>query len=103
MATIRLSTQFNAVVQFDLVFISDLIIGHLLDEALRWSCAGLLAAKSAVSIVKLITNNWLRIFRPMLVIVTDQESGMTSDEVSTWSEAWGIQIKLKPRGTRAQV
>ena len=56
MTSSRLSTRFNEVVQFDLVFIEDKIVGHLIDEATKWSVVDVLENRETSTILSFITN-----------------------------------------------
>ena len=42
LTTVRLATDFNQVVQWDILFHRKLMISHLLDEAIRWTAGSML-------------------------------------------------------------
>jgi hypothetical protein len=103
MASVRLSMNFNEVVQVDLLFVGDWIILHMIDEAIRWSMACSLIGREAQEVCEKITVWWLRIFGPMMVLVTDHEGALDSEYASHWSERWGIHLKKKARYQHAHL
>ena len=44
--TTRLSTQFNDIVQWDILFYKRIMLSHLLDEAIRWAAGSILKDKT---------------------------------------------------------
>ena len=89
----RLTTNFNEVVQTDLLFINKWIILHLVDEATRWSMTKVLRKKDAATLLNAITTTWIQIWGPMRTLVTDEESGLHGDETSTWADRHGVEMK----------
>ena len=103
MTSSRLSTRFNEVVQFDLVFIEDKIVGHLIDEATKWSVVDVLENRETSTILSFITNRWLRTFGPITTIISDQEGAVYSEEGAIWAEKKSIQLRPKPKGAHAAI
>ena len=103
MASSRLSTRFNEVVQFDLVFIEDKVVGHLIDEATKWSVCDVLDNRETSTVLAFINNHWLRTFGPITTIISDQEGAIYSEEGGIWAEKKGIQLRPKPKGAHAAI
>jgi Reverse transcriptase (RNA-dependent DNA polymerase)/Integrase core domain len=102
-ATTRMTSNFNQLVQIDLLFIGDLTILHALDEATRWTVTSLLPSKDAKTITRAFTEAWIRVFGAPEVIMTDHESAMCSDEASVWCEKWNISLRMTPKGSHAHI
>jgi len=60
----RVSTKFNQVVQIDLLFVEDMIIIHLIDEATRFSICELIPNKQTTTIIDAVTLCWFKYFGP---------------------------------------
>ena len=103
MTTMRLATGMNEMVQWDILFVDDFMISHLVDEATRWSAGSVLPDKDATSIIKCITADWFRPLGPMQLLVTDQEPALMGEECSQWLDRWSVQLKSKEPGSHAQV
>ena len=99
----RLSVSFNEVIQMDILYYQEDVILHMIDEATRWTSACVLPSKSAHDICSSITNTWFRIFGPPTCIISDAESGLTSEEALVWAERWNVDIKTKPQGSHANI
>ena len=99
----RVSTKFNEVVQVDLLFVEDLIILHMIDEAIRFTMCELIPNKQTSTIIDAVTNSWFRHFGPPQLIVSDQEGGLVSEDAAIWSERWGTSFRFKPKGSHASV
>ena len=82
MATTRLATDFNMIVQWDILFHRKIMISHLLDEAIRLTVASILPDKSAASIIEAIGVHWVGRFGGMKLFIADGESGLASEEVA---------------------
>ena len=54
------------------------MIRHLNDEAIRFTVASILPNKSAISIIRAITCDWVKFFGPPELIVADGESELDS-------------------------
>ena len=103
MTSSSLAEKFNEVVQVDLLFVEEFVVMHLIDESIRWTATALIADKQAATIIKAITNSWLKIFGPMQTLVSDQEGGLASEESAVWAERWKISLRLKAKGQHAVV
>ena len=101
MTIVRLATGLNEMVQWDILFVDDFMISHLVDEATRWSAGSVLPDKDATSIIKCITADWLRTLGPMQLLITDQEGALMSEECSQWLDRWSVQLKTKEPGSHA--
>ena len=102
-ATTRLSTAFNEIVQWDILFHRKIMVSHLIDEAIRWTTAAVLTDKEAVTLLTTITVQWLQPYGAMQVLVTDREAGLVSEEVAQWLGRWSVQLKPKAPGGHAQI
>jgi hypothetical protein len=103
MTNTRVSMDFNAVVQVDLLFVSNRIVLHAIDEATRWSMAVEIPDRQSGTIIHALTVCWFRVFGAPDLIVSDQEGGLCSEEASIWSERWGTQFRFKPKGSHASI
>ena len=99
----RLSIEFNANIQCDLLFIGTLIILHLVDEATRWSAAELVKGKTTNDLIPTIIRIWFRLFGPPKTITADHEGSLCSEEASIAFERWGVSFKPKPVGSHAYI
>ena len=99
----RVSTAFNEVVQIDLLFVEDLIIVHMIDEALRFSMCDVIPNRQTATILDTATNIWFKYFGPPGLIISDQEGALTSEEAALWSERWGTSFRFKPKGSHASI
>eukprot|EP00975_Prorocentrum_lima_P071594 12938573-Prorocentrum_lima.AAC.1 len=45
MTTLRLATGFNEFVQWDVLYLDNIMVSHLIDEATRWTVASVLPDK----------------------------------------------------------
>ena len=84
MTIMRLATGMNEMVQWDILFIDDFMVSHLIDEATRWSAGSILSDKDATAIIKCITSDWFRPLGPMKLLITDQEGTLMGEECSQW-------------------
>ena len=103
MVSTRLAEKFGEMVQCDLLFFEDAIILHLLDESIRYTVTAILENKTAEAITSAITNSWIKLFGPMGSIVTDQESGLTSEISAIWAEKWNVSFRLRAKGQHATI
>ena len=99
----RLSSEFGENVQFDLLFVEDHIIGVLIDESTRWTVAEVLPNKEVGTVLRFITDRWLRIFGAMQNLVSDQEGALISEESSVWMERHGINPRAKAKYAHAYI
>ena len=65
MAKIKIVMDFNAEVEFDLMFWSTHTVLHLVDCCIRWSAALIIASRTPQDILNGITHIWIRFFGPM--------------------------------------
>ena len=102
-ASYKLATAFNHIVQWDILFHRKHMISHLICCATRWTVASLLKSRAAEEIIANITMHWIRQHGPMKVLVADQERGLMSDEAAQWLDRWQIELKTKVPGAHAQI
>ena len=99
----RISTRFNECVQIDILFLADGIVLHAIDEATRFTLAGLIPDKTPASIQEWLMTNWVRYFGPPKVVLSDQEGALCSDESAVWCERQNIELRLRPKHSHAAV
>ena len=90
-------------VQVDLLFVEDLILLHIIDEAIRFTMCELIPNKQTTTIIDAVTNTWFKHFGPPQLIVSDQEGGLISEDAAIWAERWGTSFRFKPKGSHATV
>ena len=103
LTSVRLATDFNQVVQWDILFHRKLMVSQLLDEAIRWTAGSVLKGKSAEYLIAAIMTHWVRHFGSMKVSVADGEKGLASEEVAQFLDRALIQLKTKAPGEHAQM
>lgn len=103
MTITRLANGFREIVQWDILFIEDIMISHCIDEATRWSAGGILENKDAMSLCRSLLWNWIKPYGPMKLLVTDSESSIFSEELGTFLSRHGIQAKPKATGAHANI
>ena len=103
--SVRLADKFNEVVQFDIIeyLESDKkwYIIHLIDDATRFSTADVYSSKDTYHVMEAFYFCWIRTFGPMQTIISDQEGALTSHEFASFLARHDIQVKLKPKNTKA--
>lgn len=99
----RLSLEFNASVQCDLLFWGTVVILHMCDECTRFSMAEQVAGKKASDLLPTIASMWFRIFGPPQTLVADHEGSLCGEEGAIFCERWHTSFKPKPKGSHAYV
>ena len=99
----RLSTAFNQVVQWDILFYKSFMISHLCDGATRFSVAVVISDKEVTTIIRSIANGWIRLFGPPKLLLVDGESGLDSEGCRQWLDRIGSEIKTKAPNEHAQM
>ena len=79
------------------------MISHCIDEAIRWSAGSILPDRSSESLIRAITNDWLRHFDAPDLIVADGEKGLVSEETAQWLDRHNSQLKPKAPNEHAQM
>ena len=102
-ATLRQSVHFNEAIQVDLLFVSNLIVLHIVDECIRWSSARVIKSKTVADILSGLLHGWFAIFGPPGVIVSDREGSLMSEEAAIFLERHGTSLRPKPKGSHAQI
>ena len=97
----RLSSRLNECIQLDLLFTADGIVIHAIDEATRFTLAGLIPDRTPQSILDWLMTSWVRYFGPPRTILSDQEGALCSDEAAIWCERHNIELRLRPKGSHA--
>ena len=97
----RLSSRLNECVQVDLLFTAGGIVIHAIDEATRFTMAGLIPDRTPQAILDWFMSAWVRYFGPPKVLLSDQEGALCSDEAAVWCERQSIELRLRPKGSHA--
>jgi hypothetical protein len=87
----------------DIMYWEDETILLLIDEAIKWEMGEIIPNRLPKTLMESITRMWLRVFGPMVMLITDQEGAMTSESVAVWCERWNISLKLRPRDAHPPV
>ena len=59
MTQVRIAKTFNEAVQWDILFVYDDMVSHMVDEAIRWAAGGKRASAEATDLITNITHFWL--------------------------------------------
>ena len=103
MTNVRLAKAFNHVIQWDILFHRRIMISHCIDEAIRWSAGSILPDRTAPSLIRAITNDWIRHFEGPGLIVADGEKGLVGEEVAQWLDRHNSNLKPKAPNEHAQM
>ena len=79
------------------------MLSHLLDEAIRWSTASVLPRKDAPSLITALSQDWIRPFGGMKLLIADGEKGLDSEQLGQFLDHTGVQFKAKAPGEHAQM
>jgi len=101
--TTRLAEKFNEAVQWDILFYKKLMLSHLLDEAIRWSAVSVIPQKDAPALITAISQDWIRPFGGMKLLIADGEKGLDSEQVRQFLDRNGVVFKAKAPGEHAQM
>ena len=96
MAKTRISTQFNEVVQADLLFWRHSIVLHMIDECTRYSLAVIVDNKEAAELCHAMKRWWFRIFQPPTLLLIDQEGSLGSVYARDFLQKHQVDVKSKP-------
>ena len=99
----RLSTRLNECIQVDLLFVADGILCHCIDEATRFTVAGVIPDRTTSTIIDFLTTNWFRYLGVPKVVLSDQEGALCSEESAVWAERQGFALRLRPKGSHAAI
>ena len=101
--TTRLAEKFNEAVQWDILFYKKMMLSHLLDEAIRWSAVSVLPQKDAPALITAISQDWIRPFGGMKLLIVDGEKGLDSEQARQLLDRTGVELKVKAPGEHAQM
>ena len=101
--TSRLITEFNKVVQHDLLKVDGDYFQHLIDAAFRFAQARELSAKDTWSLLRTLWDIWIRPYGPPEELETDQESGLISAESKRYLQRIGTTLKEKGVGSHVKM
>jgi hypothetical protein len=102
-ASNRLSAEFNAAVQCDLLIWGSIILLHICDECTRFSMAQIVSGKKASDLLPAIAGMWFRYFGAPKLLISDHEGSLCGEEGAIFCERWHTSFRPKPRGSHAYV
>ena len=82
MTNVRLAKAFTHVILWGIMFHRRIMVSHYIDEAIRWSAGSILLDRHAQSLIRAITNDWIRHHLAPEPIIADGEKGLVSEEVA---------------------
>ena len=103
MTSLSFTIYFNEGVQFDLLFMDDGVVAHLVCMCIRFAQGEFVASKEPAAILDALSHFWIRTFGAPKFIVSDQEGALFSDEGGIWADRHGIDLRPKPKGAHAQI
>ena len=80
--SITLTSTFNEGVQFDLLFLDDGVVAHVIDLCIRWAQGIFVKSREPAEVLAAIDHFWNRVYSAPGFIVSDQEGALFSDEGS---------------------
>eukprot|EP00971_Amphidinium_carterae_P331793 6465576-Amphidinium_carterae.1 len=89
--SIRLSTRFNESVQLDVLYWTDYMILHLMDECTKWCVAEMIGSTDDQELITSITLKWFQPFGAPSNMIVDGEKGLASDTALHWLSSWGVE------------
>ena len=98
----ELAGHFGDVLMVDLFYIFGLQFLLMIDEAVRFKVAALLAKKDGHSIMKCLLLNWIRYFGVCKCLVSDQEGGIKSDDFALACDRYSIHRKMAGSDDKGQ-
>ena len=101
--SVSLTSSFNEGIQFDLLFLDDGIVVHLIDLCIRWAQGIFVASREPRDVLPAIEHIWFRVYGVPGYIVSDQEGALFSDEGADWADRWVTDLRSKPKGAHAHV
>ena len=101
--SLTFTTYFNEGIQFDLLFLDDGIVVHLIDMCIRWAQGLFVKSKEPGDVLPAITHILFRVHGPPKFIASDQEGALFSDEGAVWADRWKVGLKPKPKGAHAHI
>ena len=102
-ASLTLTSKFNEAVQFDLLFLDDVIVAHMICTCVRWAQGQIVPNREPKAILPAIEHFWFRHYGAPQMIVSDQEGALFSDEGAIWASRWKVELKSKAKGAHAHI
>eukprot|EP00438_Fugacium_kawagutii_P035880 Skav204682 [mRNA] locus=scaffold1284:96116:106049:- [translate_table: standard] len=100
--TLRMTTAFNEHVEVDLMFYREHVIFHLICCGTRWHAATVIQSKQEQELLTALNRTWVSIHGPMQQLISDGESGLTSERVQALLRRQGILVKVRAPGQHAR-
>ena len=74
--SMTLTSHFNEGVQFDLLFLDDGIVAHMIDLCIRWAQGVFVESREPSHVLPALDHMWMRQYGEPKFIVSDQESAL---------------------------
>eukprot|EP00971_Amphidinium_carterae_P338356 6475627-Amphidinium_carterae.1 len=108
MTTTRTITDFNNLIQMDVMYYSpqqqdQLMIVHFIDAATRYSQAAVLSSRTEQCLCSAISDKWISIFGCPRVIESDSETGLVGQYAANFAEAAGFEWMHRPPRAKAAI
>ena len=103
MASLSFTKEFNEGVQFDLLFLQDGIVVHLIDMCITYAQGTFVESREPEEVLPAIVRIWFRVYDVPKFIVSDQEGARFGDEGGIWADRWGVDLRPKPKGAHAYI
>ena len=78
--SLTLTKSFNEGVQFDLLFLDDGIVAHVICMCIRWAQGVFIPDRETHTVLEALDHMWMRVYGPPQFITSDQEGAMFSEE-----------------------
>ena len=88
--SLTLTARFNEGLQFDLLFVDDGIVAHLICLCIRWAQGVFVQSREPRDIFPALEHLWFRVYDKPTFMTSDQEGALFSDEGGIWADRWGI-------------
>ena len=100
--SISIAMNFNEVVETDLMYYKEFVIHHFVCRASRWHTAMQTPSRTEEQLLENIFTCWVNTFGPMTTLVSDMESGLSTEAVKARLARAGITMKLRGKDQRAR-
>ncbi len=96
MTSLSSTTEFNHGLQFELLFLDDGIVVHLVCMCIMWVEGAFTKSREPVEILPIITHIWFRVYGPPKFIGSDQEGALFSDQGRQVEGRAQVQTSRRP-------
>ena len=100
--SLSIAMAFNEIVETDLLFYKEHIVHHFVCRASRWHSAVESPSKLADQLLENISTAWINQYGPMQTLVSDQESGLNTEDAIKKLKRLGVIIKFRGKDQHAR-